>query len=120
MKLNQYRNKINSTLRKDYDHEQPYIPMGKDFCRAIKNMLKSIFPDAEITDSKGTYCYASGFLTFKNGKTVYYNFNDFRYRRWDEQILVRTARDTKDYSGGCNHYAYGLEDIEYQVRTLAR
>jgi hypothetical protein len=43
--LTYYRSKINTILRKDYDHEIPDIPRSKDYCRTISHMLKNLFPD---------------------------------------------------------------------------
>lgn len=114
-----YRSKIDEIIHKDYDHETPDIPRSKEYCRAISHMLKSIFPDYTIIPTKGCYCESSGFIQ-KNGKFVYYSFNDYRYDlfgKWYERILIRTAQNEHDYTGGPNHYA-DLDNLRYEVDRL--
>lgn len=99
-----YITKIEGILRKDYDHEIPDKPRSVEFNRAIKSFLKKTFPGCTILPTKGAWCQASGFIQNTSGKTVYYSFQDYRYGDWKQRILIRKARDEKDYTGGANHY----------------
>lgn len=103
--MQKYINKINVILKKDYDHEIPDKLRSIEFNRVIKSMLKAMFPDCIIIPTKGAWCSASGFISNPvNNKVVYYSFNDYRYRDWKQGILIRTAKDASDYTGGANHF----------------
>lgn len=104
-----YVTKIDSILIKDYDHEIPDKPRSVEFNRAIKSLLKQTFPGCTILPTKGACCQVSGFIQNASGKTVYYSFQDYRYGDWKQRILIRKARDEKDYTGGASHFT----DINY-------
>lgn len=60
-----------------------------------------------IAYNKGHY-YVSGFLiNEKTGKYGYFSISDVRYfpNSWVNNILVRSATDDKDYTGGSNNSA---------------
>lgn len=107
--------KLNEILRRDYDHEQPYIPMSRDFSRQMGRELKKLFPDCEITMGN-VYCSPSGYIT-RGNKHVYFSFGDFRYWNWTTNILIRTATSLNDYRGGPNHFC-DLENLKVQVENL--
>lgn len=123
MNLNYYKNKINSILNKDYDHECPDYLKSKDFGKAVKSMLKSMFNN-EIAEIKhnDVYCSPSYFLTFKNGIVCYVSFNDYRYNvmggKWYNNILYRIAKDTKDYRGESNNNCLSIEYLKDDVTYL--
>jgi hypothetical protein len=48
--------------------------------------------------------YVSGFVK-RGDKYAYFATRDVRDSRWHEAILVRTAKNEKDYVGGPNRYA---------------
>ena len=54
---------------------------------------------------RGFYC-ASGFIE-RDGKFVYFSISDVRHFQhvWSTAILVRTAKDGHDYTGGNNNFA---------------
>ena len=62
--------------------------------------------------------YVSGFAS-KGDKHVYFSIQDVRHfnNEWYNHILVRTARDTKDYHGGSNNYTT-LPQLRQAVETL--
>ena len=119
--LKKHTNNLKAILNKDYDHEQPYIPMSREFTGAYRRMLTSMIKDKgwKLTPPKGTgYCEVSLFIT--NGeKYVYLSTSDFRYweNEWKDRILIRTATNPKDYTGGMNHYA-SLENLVESVERL--
>ena len=59
----------------------------------------------EIKISNGYY-EQSGFGKDSNGQVWYVNTGDWRLRQGnsDYKTLIRTAKDYKDYVGGCNQY----------------
>ena len=118
MDVTKYKNKIEAIIAKDYSHELPDKPRSAEFNRVIKSMLKAMFPDCTILQTKGTWCYASGFIkSERTGKCVYYCFDDYRYCVWNHSILIRSAKDETDYTGGANRYT-SLEDMRRMVYGL--
>ena len=114
-----YKQKIDAILAKDYDHETPDKPRSAEFNRAIKSMLKALFPDYTIFPTEGAWCQASGFIkNEQTGKCVYYCFNDYRYSQWDGHFYVRFARDEHDYVGFTNYTVWSLADLPHMVRNL--
>lgn len=116
MNLVEEKRKIDEILKKDYDHEIPDTLRSKDFQKAFKSLLKKMFPECKII-TNSTWCEAHGFVKTPEGKCVFYNTNDYRWRPWDRNILIRTAKDEKDYKGGGNHYA-NLEELQDQINWL--
>ena len=66
-----------------------------------------------IKISNGFY-YFSGFAT-KDGNIIYFSISDVRHSN-DDKLLIRTAKDYRDFTGGYN--AYCEMDIE-SIQTLA-
>lgn len=96
------------------DGENPEIRM-----KNYKSMLrKALGTDYEVTGKQG-YRYYSGFIkNNKTGKCAYYSIN----QDWDgndetDKILIRTAKDFKDYTGGSNHYT-NLDNFATDISRL--
>ena len=95
---------------------------GEDFntfSRLFKNYLKKQLPnELQITDySKGHY-YVSGFIS--DGKSfVYFSISDVRHfpAEWHTNILIRTAKHNKDYTGGSNMFT-NLESFANNVKKI--
>ena len=66
----------------------------------VKKALKNAgFENIKI--SNGHY-YFSGFAT-KNEKVIYFSISDVRHFP-EDKVLIRTAKDYKDFTGGGNNY----------------
>lgn len=77
----------------------------KEFFRKEKNRLTRIFKALGCTNIQMDYgfYYFSGFLTAPSGQVYYFSSSDIRH--WDyNQLLIRTAKNYKDYTGGSNQY----------------
>lgn len=75
---------------------------------AEKTIVRRALKQADFTDIKFSngYYYFSGFAT-KNNKAIYFSIPDVRYG-WASDglnLLIRTAKDYKDYTGGSNNYS---------------
>lgn len=106
---------IIEVLNADYDHETPYIPMSKAFNRKYKAFIKkqiSPYGYEIVGDTKG-YCGWSGYIT--NGdKYLYVHSGDWRFNEREyhitenndvfTRVLVRSAKNEHDYTGGGNHF----------------
>lgn len=121
--FNKHVNNLKAILRKDYDHEQLYIPMSREFTREYRKMLSSMIKHKGWKLSPPTppcYCEVSGFIINETGeKFVYFHTSDFRYweDEWKDRILIRTATSLKDYHGGSNHYT-DLENFVSNVEMI--
>jgi len=79
----------------------------KEFARMFRAHIIKALKNTDINLVKfsiGHY-YISGFAT--NGKKyAYFSIPDVRFfpGEWFENILIRTARNDHDYTGGANHY----------------
>jgi hypothetical protein len=50
------------------------------------------------------YYYASGFFTSPSGSVYYISLPDVRFNTLNQDILIRSAMNYKDYHGGMNRY----------------
>lgn len=101
----------------------------KRLTRAFKSAVKREFPDAVLTGFKAEHYDFSGFIE-ENGTCVYVSWSMNRnldsYNPLDlfkddafNGILVRTAKDTKDYLGGPNHFC-NFPDFPVMVKTVQK
>ena len=98
----------------------------KSFATKFKNVIKSILEETNsnfILDSFNVgHFYVSGFIKNQdNNKFVYFSIFDVRCSnvRCDvlDQILVRTAENNKDFTGGNNCYTE-LENLKFELERL--
>jgi len=95
----------------------------RDFATDFREDLRMSLPETTriVAYNKGHY-YVSGFLLNElTGKYGYFSISDVRYfpNSWVNDILVRSAKDTKDYSGGSNNSAT-LETFPEAVERITR
>ena len=110
--------KINKILATDYDHEIPDKIRSKKFNKAFMSLMKRMFPEYTIIPSD-IYCEAHGFIVAPNGKYVYYSTNDYRWGKWDNNILYRKAENEHDFHGGSNNFA-DLDCLKDCIENLVR
>jgi len=77
-----------------------YLRWHRDFKAAIRQQLPE---GAELIMSKPNHFDASGFVKLGD-KYVYFSVSDIRHWQdeWFRNILIRTAKSDKDYTGGRN------------------
>ena len=87
-------------IKKEYNGQD----LSKEWVNKMKKELKKALKGLEDYDGKiclNAY-YFSGFIN-KNGKYVYISSVDTRFwSDWKEQILIRYAKNDRDYIGGSN------------------
>lgn len=72
--------------------------------RQTINKIKKLFSNDNVF-LKINYHYLSGFILLDNGQYIYVSSNDERINpKWENNMLFRTAKDNKDYSGGMNYF----------------
>ena len=89
---------------------------------AEKAFVKKILRDANFEDIKVSngYYYFTGFAK-KNNQTIYYSISDVRQNHNHETLLIRTAKDYKDYTGGSNNFcSLDKENIQELANRLTK
>ena len=77
-----------------------YLQFHRTFKREFKKLLASYTTRIEI--SKPNHFDVSGFFQMVDGRIYYISLGDLR---WDKnELLIRTAKDFKDYTGGGNNF----------------
>ncbi|MFW6124370.1 MAG: hypothetical protein ACOC5G_04030 [Acidobacteriota bacterium] len=82
---------------------------GEDFrvfSRLFKKFVKNNLPDgAELADFLDGHYFLSGFIK-RDNNFIYFSISDVRHfpKSWIDNILIRTAKDENDYTGGSNCY----------------
>ena len=99
-------------MREEYNGIHPKKAYSKE-----KSIVRKALKEADFTDIKflNGYYYFSGFAT-KNNKAIYFSISDVRHfppTGGGADLLIRTAKDYKDYTGGSNNYS-SLETEEIQ------
>ena len=80
---------------------QEFTNFLKTFKKEFTAELKAVGAES-IKIEKGHFCI-SGFFTV-NGKAFYFSISDVRWIGKEPNMLYRTARDYKDFTGGSNQY----------------
>lgn len=80
----------------------------KLFDREIKSYIKKqLNADLELVNWNKGHFYFSGFIKNKlTDKLIYFSCSDVRHfpNSWYNNLLIRTAENEKDYTGGSNNY----------------
>lgn len=81
----------------------------KSFQRKYINYLRTLCKESGwelLNPCKGHYEF-SVFIRNQAGNHLYISISDVRFwnNEWYNRILIRTAKNEKDYRGGSNHYA---------------
>jgi hypothetical protein len=80
-------------------------PAFKSFFRKEKNRITKILTAKGCTEIKLDYgfYYFSGFFTSASGQVYYLSCSDVRHFGY-KQLLYRTAKHYKDFTGGHNNF----------------
>ena len=91
------------------------------FSKDFKKHLKSIAGiDYKLYFSRGHFDCSGFFRNIKTEKFVYFSVSDVRYfpNSWWNNVLVRKAKDEKDYTGGRNNSCQ-LVDLKKNIDNLS-
>lgn len=89
-----------------------YLAFHRTFKREIKKLLAPHTNRIEV--SKPNHFDVSGFFELHHGTIYYFSIGDLRWCK--DKMLIRTAKDFKDYKGGMNQYI--LLDDNFAGRLL--
>ena len=95
-----------------------FSEFAKDFKKHLKQQTQKEF---DMMDWSRGHFYISGFLQHKKSKRfVYFSVSDVRFFRdeWFENVLIRTAENEKDYTGGINTHCKFSEINEKAKKLL--
>ena len=87
------------------NHSDAWTQFVRDFRSDVKKMIKGT--GWEVDRISGNYFYLSGFLYNESmNRWVYISISDVRFWQdeWHDKVLIRTAKNNKDYTGGVNQY----------------
>ena len=95
----------------------------KTFQTKYINYLKSICKENGwifVNALRNHYCF-SAFIKSSDGNFIYLSISDVRFFRneWFNHVLIRTAKNEKDYTGGSNKY-YSLPVLQFAIHQLLK
>ena len=91
----------------------------KTFYTTFRRELIQILKELEATDwtfSMGHF-YLSGFFKTKDEKIFYFSISDVRHFN-DKNLLIRTAENFTDYSGGSNGYVEIDKNLKESINNI--
>jgi hypothetical protein len=113
--------RVRQWLNHNFESSSTTTPEFKSFTRDFKHSLNLIIkPEFEIKNFIRGHFYISGFLQNRcNGNYGYFSTSDVRFspNDWFNNVLIRTAKHDKDYTGGFNNYCR-LENIKETALKL--
>jgi hypothetical protein len=107
-------------LNQGFESSSSKTPEFKSFARKFKNDLSKEVSKvgAKIASYNVGHFYVSGFIQLPSGNLLYFSLPDVRewsmYSNHFGQLLVRTAKHLKDFTGGNNTYC-SLDEIEGHI-----
>lgn len=120
--------KTEDFLRKYYnkdieDYGGVVSPEYKQFAKDYKNILRGIVKKINFNLYKfnNNHYTFSAILQDIDGKFYYISISDVRYfkNEWADNILYRTMKHDKDWTGGSNHYTT-LSELKDNLLCLQR
>ena|SRR5690554_4637825 len=94
------------------------------FARQFRTeLIKKTKEDFKLLDFNREHFYCSGFMQhIESGKIVYFSISDTRHWQdeWYNNILIRIARDTRDFTGGRNNHTSFNKINEDMVKLVER
>jgi len=90
---------LNQEFESSGQRTPQYLEFHRTFKREFKALLKPYIKEIEI--DKPNHFDISGFFKLNDDRIYYFSLSDLR---WDkDSLLIRTAKDFKDYTGGSNN-----------------
>jgi hypothetical protein len=88
-----------------FESSSSKTPEFKQFSRDFLSDIKVLAEGYELVSKSVGHFYVSGFLK-KGNDVIYFSCSDVRFfqNEWNNYLMIRTAKDVNDYTGGTNHY----------------
>ncbi len=95
----------------------------KTFQTKYINYLKSLCKENGLifVNALRNHYYFSAFIKNRENKFIYLSISDVRFfqNEWFNRVLIRTAKNEKDYTGGSNQY-YSLPVLQFAIHQLLK
>ena len=114
--MKQTMNLLNEEFESSSSRTPQYLEFHKTFKREFKKLLEPYTKIVEV--SKPNHFDVSGFFKLKSGKIYYFSISDLRWSKND--MLIRTAKDFKDYTGGSNGFINLDDNFEDNMMKYVR
>lgn len=112
-------------LQQTFESSSTRTPEYLAFHRLFKREFTKLLTDlgcSAITFGKPNHFDVSGFFTDPAYQAWYFSLSDLRWSK--DKLLIRTAKDYKDYSGGSNQYIVmqegGAEHFRRDLQFITR
>lgn len=115
--LNELKKYLNYEFSSGSYTGKDYQIFQTKYINYIKNVCKQ--NNWEVVNiGRNHYCFTL-FIKNQANKYIYLSISDVRYftNEWYHHILIRTAKNEKDYKGCQNHYT-GLETLDFSIERL--
>lgn len=107
-----------------FESSSSLTPQFSAFAKAFKKfILKSLPWYSTLVGWNRGHFYVSGFIR-RGTKVVYFSISDVRFfpEDWHKRILIRTAKDEKDFTGGTNNFTTleSFQEVAGRLLTWGR
>jgi hypothetical protein len=101
-----------------YPNISKIAPDFNSYANNLKTKIKEHIKNTgiELVSFEKNYYYVSGFLK-KNNEFVYFSTSDYRNIFENDKILIRTAKNEKDFTGGRNNFT-SINDFGNNINKL--
>ena len=111
---------VNKFRNVEFESSSSKTPQFNEFAKMFKKALQEQcdLAGANLHSVNVGHFYLSAFVE-KNGKFVYISISDVRHfpNSWFTNVLIRTAKGDKDFSGGSNNYS-DLQNLSVNISRL--
>ena len=104
----------NTEFRSSTRTTPEFLSFYRTFMADMKRTLKPRITAFEM--HKGHF-YAYGFFRTNSNRMFYFSISDVRYFP-ESSMLIRTVKDFRDFTGGCNQYVKMDNDFEQNLMKL--
>jgi len=111
-------NFYNGVFIMSYPNISKIAPDFNSYANKLKTKIKEHIKNTgiELVSFEKNYYYVSGFLK-KNNEFVYFSTSDYRNIFKNDKILIRTAKNKKDFTGGRNNFT-SINDFGNNINKL--
>jgi len=104
-------------LKQEFESSSTKTDQYLEFHRVFKYEFKKLLKDqiTNISFHRPNHFDVSGFFTTNNGAHYYFSLGDLRWNKDD--LLYRTVKDYKDFTGGRNNFI-PLTEIEKLIERI--
>lgn len=112
--------KVVNTDPNTIENETPYNELSKRFIKEINKYFRAIAKENDWSLINKSHSFCGYYCYFRSGDYfIYVSISDFRFWNWHE-VLYRTARNERDYTGGGNNYCDLINLEEHLIELFEK